>query len=441
MTAPQPPSFPAMLLGLDVGTTSCKAAVVTAAGEEVAHGRAPTPWRTVPTGAEIDPEDLLESALSAAREALAAAPPGRIAGVGVASLAETGVLLDARGEPVTASIAWHDSRGEAQVAELVRELGGERFSATTGLATRPLCGLVKYRWLRDNVEAADRGVRWLSVGEWIVHRLGGDQVGELSLASRTGWLDVHARGWWDEALAWSKAPPGLLPEPAVAGTPAGTAGDALPGARGAVLAIGGHDHLSAAVGAGATGEGDVLDSWGTAEAFVRAVAPVPRERVAAAVADGINVGWHAVEGRQCLLGAMRSGAALQRVLDLLGVPEEGRAGLEEAALRAPAGAGGMELRGLNEDRNELAGIGPDASPGLAWRAALESAAREAAGILDRMDRVAGPRRRLVMAGGWADGPAARAVKEAHLGPVERAEAVYMGARGAAMTAARAVGIS
>ena len=63
-------------------------------------------------------------------------------------------------------------------------------------------------------------MRWLSVGEWVVHRLGGEQVAELSLASRTGWLDLHARGWWDEALAWSGAPPGLLPEPAPAATTA-----------------------------------------------------------------------------------------------------------------------------------------------------------------------------------------------------------------------------
>ncbi|HSD80198.1 MAG TPA: FGGY family carbohydrate kinase, partial [Solirubrobacteraceae bacterium] len=224
-----------LLLGLDVGTTSCKAALVTPAGEEIAHGRTATPWRTVPTGAEIDPRELLASVLAAARQALAAAPGARVAAVGVASLAETGVLLGAAGEPVAPSIAWYDSRGDAQAAELVAELGAERFSGRTGLTPRPLCGLVKYRWLRDNDAGAARGVRWLSVGEWIVHALGGDQVGELSLASRTGWLDLRARGWWDEALAWARAPAGLLPEPLVAGTPAGTAGDAFPEARGAVL--------------------------------------------------------------------------------------------------------------------------------------------------------------------------------------------------------------
>ena len=129
-----------LLLGLDVGTTSCKAAVVAPGGEELSHGRARTPWRAVPTGAEIDPRALLETALAAAREAIAAAPEGRIAGIGIASLAETGVLLGANGEPVAPSIAWHDSRGEEQADSLASELG--TFSERTGLAPRPLCGLV-----------------------------------------------------------------------------------------------------------------------------------------------------------------------------------------------------------------------------------------------------------------------------------------------------------
>ncbi|MGI8780056.1 MAG: FGGY family carbohydrate kinase, partial [Solirubrobacteraceae bacterium] len=216
-----------LLLGLDLGTTSCKAAVVTHGGREVAHGRARVPWERVPTGAEIAPERLVEAALAAAREALDSAPDGRIGALGVASFAETGVLLDRRGKPVAPAIAWHDSRGAAQAERLAAELGAERFSERTGLAPRPLCSLVKYRWLRDEHEPAARGTRWLNVAEWIVHRLGGDRVSELSLASRTGWLDVHARDWWDEALAWSGAPAGLLGEPAPASTPAGTAGDLL----------------------------------------------------------------------------------------------------------------------------------------------------------------------------------------------------------------------
>ena len=123
------------------------------------------------------------------------------------------MLLDAHGAPVAPAIAWHDSRGTEQAERMAAELGSARFAERTGLAPRPLCSLAKYRWLREQHEPAERGVRWLSVGEWIVHRLGGDQVAELSLASRTGWLDIHARDWWDEALAWSGAPAGLLCRP------------------------------------------------------------------------------------------------------------------------------------------------------------------------------------------------------------------------------------
>jgi sugar (pentulose or hexulose) kinase len=355
-------------------------------------------------------------------------------------MAETGVLLDAGGEPVVPSIAWHDSRGEEQAERLAEDLGHERFAGTTGLSSRALRTIAKYRWLRDNVPETARGVRWLSVGDWVVHRLGGEQGAELSLASRTGFLDLHTRTWWDEALAWAGAPEGLMPDPAFAGTPLGPAGDALPEARGAVLAVGGHDHLSAAVGAGAVGEGDVLDSWGTAEAFVRAVAPLERERVIQAVDDQIMVGWHAVPDRQNLLGAMRSGAALGRVLALLGVGPEGRDELERAALEVEDD-GGIELHGLNDYRVALVNIGPDPTPAMVWRAALESAARGARDLLDRMERVAGPHTRLVMAGGWSEGVAARAVKEAHIGPFEHSRALYMGARGAALTAGRAAGVA
>jgi sugar (pentulose or hexulose) kinase len=337
---------------------------------------------------------------------------------------------------VVPSIAWHDSRGEEEARRIDEEI--PRFRGTTGLSSRALRTVTKYRWLRDHMPEAERGVRWLSVGEFVVHRLGGEQGAELSLASRTGWLDLHSRGWWDETVEWSGAPPGLLPEPAFAGTPLGHAGDALPQARGAVLAVGGHDHLSAAVGAGAVGEGEVLDSWGTAEALVRTVAPLDPAAVEQAVDDDIMVGWHAVPERQNLLGAMRSGAALGRVLALLGVGPEGRDALERAALEVEPE--GIELIGLNDYRVGLVNIGADPSPAIVWRAALESAGKGARDLLDKMARVAGPHTRLVMAGGWSEGVAARAIKEAHCGPFERSHAVFMGARGAALTAGRAAGL-
>ena len=93
-----------------------------------------------------------------------------------------------------------------------------------------------------------------------------------------------------------------------------------------------------------------------------------------------------------------------------------------------------------EDETTIAGIGAGAAPGLVWRAALEAAGGSAAAVLRKMEQVAGPRSRLVVAGGWAEGVAARAVKEATLGPFSASAATFVGARGAALTAGRAAGI-
>jgi sugar (pentulose or hexulose) kinase len=426
-----------LLLGLDVGTTAVKAAAFDTDLRDLAHGRARTPWRTVPTGAELDPGDLLAAAAAAAREAVEAAGGGPVTGIGVASMAETGVLVDGGGRPVGPSIAWHDTRGETEAERLAHDLPS--FPTRSGLPASTLCTLVKYRWMRDHWPETARGVRWLNVAEWIVRGFGGEPAAELSLASRTGFYDLHAKRPWDEALAWAGAPAGLAPEPVPAGTPMGWADD------GAVLTVGGHDHLAAAVGAGAAGEGDVLDSCGTAEAFVRATKPLSPEGAGHAVAGGFTAAWHAVPDRQALLGAVWTGMALQRILALVGVTPDERDEIEAAALEIERGRarGEMEVSGIEHDPSEpltLSGIGRDPSPGAAYHAALDAAGAAGATVLARMAAVAGPAQRLVATGGWTTGAAAQAVKARHLGPFELSPGISQGARGAALAAGRAAGL-
>jgi sugar (pentulose or hexulose) kinase len=430
-----------ILLGLDVGTEFTKAAAVTLEGMERSHGRARTPWRSVPTGAEMDPGALVDAALAAAREALKDAPAGRVIGVGVTSMAETGALLDARGDPAAPMIAWHDTRGDVEAAEVAEAFGAERFTERTGLPVSRLCTLSKYRWMRAHLPEAKRGVRWLNVAEWIVRCLGGADVAELSLSSRTGFLDLAARKGWDEVLEWTEAPAGLLPEAADAGTPAGRVTGLFREAEGAVLSVSGHDHPCAMVGSGATRPGDVFDSCGTAEAFVRPVEPpVPPEAIRRAVAGGVTVGWHAVPGQLGLMAGFVSGLALQRFLDLLGVDADGRAELDAAAMLIPSGAEGVVVRDVIADQATLGGIARSATPAHVWRAGLEAVARHGAEVLSTIESVAGETERLVVTGGWARSPAFRAVKRDVLGPFEEPEVEEAGARGAALIAGIAAGV-
>ena len=418
-----------ILLGLDVGTTSVKAAAFDADLAELSHGRAPTPW----AGTELDPDALLDAAVAAAAAALPS--DASVAAIGVAGMAETGVLVADDARPVVPSIAWHDPRGADEAARIAAELPA--FSERTGLPATTLCTLAKYAWMRAHWPDAARGTRWVNVAEWIVQGLGGDRRAESSLASRTGFYDLHTGGPWQPALRWAGAPEGLAPPHVPAGTPMGRS--THPRFEGAVLAVGGHDHLAAAVGAGAAGEGDVLDSCGTAEAILRATPPLPPAVVGRAVAEGFTVGWHAIAGRFVLQGAVWAGEALQAVCDLLGVPPEARDDLEAAALDADPGP--LELHGLDEDTLTLTGLAGGASPGALYRAALERIGTEGTSVLARMDALAGPASRLVVTGGWAEGVAAQAVKRRHLGAFEHDREIFAGARGAAIAAHRALNTS
>src|SRR5919204_629572 len=80
--------------------------------------------------------------------------------------------------------------------------------------------------------------------------------------------------------------------------------------------------LAAAFGAGAIGLGDLLDSCGTAEALVRTVPPgLAPHAIESAVASGVSVAWHVVEGRWALVGGFLSGKLLAEPGGAARIPE------------------------------------------------------------------------------------------------------------------------
>ncbi|MGA8980246.1 MAG: FGGY family carbohydrate kinase [Pedococcus sp.] len=426
-----------LLAGLDVGTTSVKALLLTVDGAEVALGRVTTPWRTTASGAETTAESILEAARTALAHALAQVPDDRVTALGVASMAEAGVLVGADDSPLVPVIAWHDHRDEAELQDLVSHVGAETFSVRTGLPVWTQWSLTKHRWLVDHLPAARRATRRYNIAEWVARGFGADPVTELSLASRTGWLDLSTQRPWSDSMAWSGAPERLLGDLVVAGTPIGTARtrSELSAMDGATLTIAGHDHQAAAVGVGSSGAGDELDSCGTAEAFVRTVAPhLPAEAIATLTDAGVTVGWHVIRDRWCLLGATQGGLILGRVQAALGVDRSGLAALDAAALEA---SDQPYVLGLTGDADVTIAAGAD--PGQVWRAATRAVTVQAQELGDVLDRASGPRRHLVVAGGWTHSTALMAAKAHAFGPLTSATTKEAGARGAALLAGLAAG--
>lgn len=400
--------------GLDVGTTSSKAVIYDVDGLVLGTGRAAMTWDSSPNGTQMDAEALCRSAFDALSTAAdAAGVPVRA--VGVTCMGESGVLVDGQERALAPVIAWHDDRDGDEVADLAATIGAEDFGAIAGKPLRGQFSLTKHKWLLRHL-AASRGARTrFDVGGWVVRRLGGDAVLELSLAGRTGWFDVAARDWWDAALDWSGAHRDLMPPLVAAGAPVGVvSSDAIsPLLRGAVLTLAGHDHQASALGARATGQGHELDSSGTAEALVRTIKPIPpRADVARLAAAGITTDPSIEPGHWSLLGGTEGGLAQLRTLERLGA----------------------DVAQLDAAAESL-----DSAPGAEWRAVVARAADEAVVLHRAMDDVVGHAARVVVTGGWRHSTEVMRAKRARFGPLEVSAVEEAGALGAATLAARACG--
>jgi sugar (pentulose or hexulose) kinase len=448
-----------VVLGLDIGTTSAKAVARRASRRGAPHGGSPrgtayaeqrTPWHTGGCGqTEIDPARLLGVTIALIGSAVEAAEsawgPVRVRSIGVAGLAESGVLLDAAGRPAAPVIAWFDHRGDLELEQAGREFPGfgTTFERTTGLRWSSQASLAKLLWLRASGYRPGRASTWMSVPEWIVFALGGDPVREPSLASRTGLIDQGTGEVWPEALAVAGLSARILPEERPAGVRAGTLRhDGVAScAAGAVLTVAGHDHPVAAIGAGAVEPDALFNSSGTADVLARSIPGTldgaGRQRV---VSAGWSIGRHVLPGTSLLLAGVSGGLLLRRVLAALGA-ESGpaRAELDQASLHVGDLPAGLSVTGDGRTQDDVViRIQDGASPASIWTAAARYTAAQTRLLLDDIEKVVGPHRRAIAAGGWTQMASVRAAKAAAIDAMSFSADPQPGVTGAALLASFAL---
>jgi xylulokinase len=437
-----------LLLGLDLGTTRCKAQLVDGAGNEVAAAVAPTPFAAGDQGIGMPVAALLATAAGVV--GLLGERTGRtarIAAVGIAGMAECGAPLDAGGRPLAPVIAWHDPRG-TEVAERLQERFGDAIALRTGQRPRPVSTVAKLGWLVEHGLGAFE--HWLGVPELCLHDLTGAAATEHSFASRTGCYDVVDRCWLDQVARAAGFVSEVFAPVLPAGSPmgrvtgAGAARWHLP--AGVPVTLAGHDHLAGAAGAGAS-FGDLVNSVGTAESVDGSSPVVPdlrlalERRVAVSVAPG-GTSW------ALLTGAARAGVILETAAGLLGRPLaelDALAGAERAAGAARgagvAGVAGLldQLQAAGQDPNAPAPALPPVTPGLLWLSLLSALAARTADAARRVAEIVPAHRMLVIGGGSVSHPWLAEKAAAVPLPLVRPRTEHAAARGAALFAGVAAG--
>ncbi|MGC9521283.1 MAG: FGGY-family carbohydrate kinase [Anaerolineae bacterium] len=289
------------LLGIDVGTTGCKAAcfdhdgVLLASAYREYDVRHPQPgW------AELDAAAVWSEVKAVIGEVAASVGSRAIEALSVSSLGEAVVPVTESRDILGPSILNFDVRGAAYLPSLRNTIDDGTLYAINGNTLGNHYGLTKLLWIRDEAPAryaqADKFLLWSS---FVAYMLGAAPVVDYSLANRTLLFDVERKTWSERLIDLTGLDRCKLPETAPSGKVVGTVAPHVAAELGlsadVKIVTGAHDQCANAVGCGVVREGRAVYGMGT---FL-CVTPVFAERIEAdtMIERGLNTEHHAVPGK------------------------------------------------------------------------------------------------------------------------------------------------
>lgn len=435
-----------MFLGIDLGTSSVKALLLTRDGRVAGEASAAYPVLAPRPGwAESEPAAWWEAAATAVR-ALVERHGSAVEGVGLSGQMHGVVLASASGAPLRPAVLWADGRARAEVAAYARLPAAMRYR----LGNPPAGGMAgpTLAWLKAHEAGTYAAARWaLQPKDWLRLRLTGVAAAEPSDASATLMYDLTKDAWADDVVHALGLRPDLLaplmPSAGVAGTLTPAAAHRLGLAAGTPVAAGAADTAAAALGSGLVAPGPMQLTVGSGAQIVTLV---EEARVDPSGRSHLFRTAQA-HGHYAMAAMQNAGLALEWALRVLGVSW---AEAYAAAFAVPAGAEGVTfLPYVTGERTPH--FDPDAGGGWSGlrlghgrehllRAAFEGVAfslRQGLGVLSDLGYDA---ESLRLAGGGTIEPAWRQLLADVLGrPLLATDVPSASARGAAIIAGLALG--
>ncbi|GAC1467713.1 MAG: FGGY family carbohydrate kinase [Chloroflexota bacterium] len=255
-----------MFLGLDIGTSSAKAILLSSDGAIVGRGSAPYQVLSPRPGwAETDPETWWIASALAVEQAV----NGRTADVkalGLSGQMHGVVLATETGRPLRPAILWADTRSDEMLDAYV-SLGEETHHRLANPYVPGMAG-PSLLWIRDHEPDVFHAARWAFLPkDWLRFRLTGEAASEPSDASATLLYDVQRDSWATEIITRLHVRcdflPALTNSATIAGRLTADAAHHLGLPRGLPVAAGAADTAAAMIGTGLIRPGDVQLTVGT----------------------------------------------------------------------------------------------------------------------------------------------------------------------------------
>jgi gluconokinase len=330
-----------IILGIDLGTTACKAVAADAKARLLGIGTGTYPVHTPNPGwTEQNMDEVWRGMVEAVREALAA--PGvnasRVRAICFSGALHSLLPIDAAGRPLANAMIWADTRSTKQTGQIAQQTDIAQLYARTGCPPQAtMYPLAKLLWLRENrPDIFEAAYKLLSIKDYIIYRMTGRLATEYSIASGTGCMDIARKVWDAEAMGLAQITaqrlPDLLPSLTQIDGLLPEAAEALGLPAGVTVVLGGSDGALANIGAGAVTPGCAALTVGTSGAL-RFLSPRPLTH------PQIKTWCYLVPGGAYLVGGAISngGLALDWLHDAFGEAE----GEQAAAAELPPGAAGL----------------------------------------------------------------------------------------------------
>lgn len=441
---------------IDQGTTSTRFIVFDHGGNVVSVDQ--KEHRQIypkPGWVEHDPLEIWERTREVIEGALSKGniSASEIAAIGVTNQRETTVVWDAStGKPIYNAIVWQDTRTDAIISKFAKQGGQNRFRRKTGLPLATYFSGPKIKWILENVKGAKAKAQkgqllFGNMDTWIIWKLTGEHITDVTNASRTMLMNLKTLDWDDAILKIMDIPRAMLPEIKSSSEIYGNIASGI--LSGLPIAGDLGDQHAALFGQTCFKPGEAKNTYGTGCFMLLNTGEKPIQSKAGLLTTlGYKIGnkkpIYALEGSIAITGAL-----IQWLRDNLGLIEKS-ADVESLAKTVddnggiyfvPAFSGLYAPYWKSDARGVIVGMTRYVTKGHVARAALEATAYQTREVLDAMEKDSGVKlRALKVDGGMVFNELLMQFQSDILNvPVVRPKVAETTALGAAYAAGLAVG--
>jgi len=192
----------AIILTLDMGTSSVRAMLFDARGRALPDMEVQLPYAQRTTGdggVDAEAETLLALTVSCITQLLKKTDRtalSRLAGVGISCFWHSLVGVGDDNRAVTPVYSWADTRSQSQAQALAKVIDENDYHGRTGCVLHTSYWPAKLRWLKETQpEIFGKARCWMGFGEYLALRLFGQSSCSLSMASGTGLFNQNFADW------------------------------------------------------------------------------------------------------------------------------------------------------------------------------------------------------------------------------------------------------